>query len=84
MTRSIGSIGSKGRKYIILISTGVDTFSKLNLDQILKKVKTTKNITIFSVSMGRALREYMESHGSGADGWVSRFSTWTTCKPTTS
>jgi VWFA-related protein len=56
----------EGRKYIILISTGVDTFSKLNLDQILKKVKTTKDVTIFPVSVGRAFREYMESHGRAA------------------
>ena len=27
----------EGRKYIILVTTGVDTFSKLNLDQIIKK-----------------------------------------------
>ena len=27
----------EGRKYIILIATGVDTFSKLTLDKILKK-----------------------------------------------
>src|SRR5205807_2097100 len=48
----------EGRKYIILVSTGVDTFSKLNLDQILKKIKTTRNVTIFSVGIGRALVEY--------------------------
>lgn len=55
----------EGRKYIILVSSGRDTFSKLNLDQILKKVKTTRNITIYSVSIGRALREYLDSHGYG-------------------
>ena len=54
----------EGRKYIILVSSGQDTFSKLNLDQILKKVKTTHNITIYSVSIGRALREYYEAHGA--------------------
>ena len=53
----------QGRKYVILISTGVDTFSKLNLDQILKKVKSTKDVTIFPVSIGRAEREYMEAQG---------------------
>ena len=53
----------EGRKYIILVSSGRDTFSKLNLDQILKKIKTTKNITIYSISIGRALREYLDSHG---------------------
>src|SRR2546429_199899 len=53
----------EGRKYIILVSTGVDTFSKLNLDQILKKIKTTRNVTIFSVGIGRALVEWAEAHG---------------------
>ncbi len=53
----------EGKKYIILISTGRDTFSKLNLDQILKKVKSTHDTTIYSVSIGRELREWMESHG---------------------
>jgi len=53
----------EGHKYIILVSTGVDTFSKLNLDQILKKVKSTRNVTIFSVGIGRALVEWAEAHG---------------------
>ncbi len=53
----------EGKKYIILVSTGRDTFSKLNLDQILKKVKSTKDTTIYAVSVGRARREYLESHG---------------------
>jgi VWFA-related protein len=53
----------EGKKYVILISTGRDTFSKLNLDQILKKVKSTHDTTIYSVSVGRELREWMEAHG---------------------
>lgn len=53
----------EGKKYVILISTGRDTFSKLNLDQILKKVKSTKDTTIYAVSVGRALREWLEAHG---------------------
>ncbi len=50
----------EGHKYIILISSGFDSFSKLNLDQIVKKVKTTKDVTIFSVSTGWIIREYCE------------------------
>jgi len=42
----------EGRKYIILIATGRDTFSKLTLDKILKKVKETQDVTIFTVSTG--------------------------------
>jgi VWFA-related protein len=53
----------EGKKYIILVSTGVDTFSKLTLDKITKKVKDTKDVTIFAVSIGWALREYCETHG---------------------
>jgi len=53
----------EGHKYIILVSSGRDTFSKLNLDQIIKKLKNTKDITIYAISIGRALREWMDAHG---------------------
>src|SRR5436309_3645515 len=53
----------EGRKYVILISTGLDTFSKLNLNQITQKVKTTHDVTIFPISIGWLLREYCETHG---------------------
>ena len=56
----------EGKKYIVLISTGVDTFSKLTLDKILKKVKTTKDVTIYPISVGWAEREWWESHGRAA------------------
>src|SRR5437660_10365579 len=55
--------GLDGHKYVILVSTGRDTFSKLNLDQIIKKVKATQNVTIYAVSIGRALREWLDAHG---------------------
>lgn len=42
----------EGHKYVILVSSGFDSFSKLKLDQIYKKIKTTHDITIFSVSTG--------------------------------
>jgi len=45
-----------GRKYIILIATGRDSFSKLTLDKILKKVKESRDITIYTVSTGGFLR----------------------------
>jgi VWFA-related protein len=50
----------EGHKYIILVSTGFDSFSKLNLDQCLKKVKSTKDVTIFPISIGWMLREACE------------------------
>ena len=55
----------EGRKYVILISTGVDTFSKLTLDQTLKKIRSTKDVTIYPISVGFAVREYCETHRCG-------------------
>ncbi len=49
-----------GHKYIILIASGRDTFSRITLDKILQKVKTTPDITIFSISTGGALRAMTE------------------------
>ena len=53
----------EGKKYIILVSSGADTFSKLNLDQILKKIKSTHDTTIYPVSIGWYYREMMDSYG---------------------
>jgi len=53
----------EGKKYIILVSSGRDTFSKLNLDQIIKKIKSTKDVTIYAISIGWQWREYLDSHG---------------------
>jgi VWFA-related protein len=53
----------EGKKYVILVTTGVDTFSKLTLDKITKKIKDTKDVTVFPISIGWALREYCETHG---------------------
>ena len=50
----------EGHKYIILIASGRDTFSKLTLDKIYQKVKSTPDITIFAISTGGALRAMTE------------------------
>jgi VWFA-related protein len=55
--------GVEGRKYIILISSGRDSFSKHTYDQALKKVQAAKDTAIYVVSTGQALRNYAESHG---------------------
>lgn len=50
----------EGHKYIILIASGRDTFSKITLDKIYQKVKNTPDITIFAISTGGALRAMTE------------------------
>ncbi len=51
----------EGHKYIILITRGVDTFSKLNLDKMLKKIQGSKDITIYVISTGQAFRLMTET-----------------------
>ena len=51
----------EGKKYVILVTTGIDTFSKLTLDKIMKKIKDTKDVTIFPVSVGFLVRECFDS-----------------------
>jgi VWFA-related protein len=55
-----------GRKYIILIGSGRDTFSKLTLDKILAKVKASQNTTIFTIGTGAFLNEASTGTGMGA------------------
>ena len=57
----------EGRKYLVLISSGRDTFSKITLDKILQKIKATPNVTIFSIGTGQTARIMAEGRGmSGA------------------
>jgi VWFA-related protein len=53
--------GIEGRKYIVLISSGYDSFSRINYDKILNKIKETQNVTIYTISTGQALRIYYEN-----------------------
>ena len=50
----------QGQKYIVLIASGVDSFSKLTFDQIFKRVKDARNVTIFSISTGGLFRAITE------------------------
>ena len=52
-----------GRKYILLIGSGRDTFSKITYDKILAKIKATPNVTIFTIGTGALLNEM--SNGGG-------------------
>ena len=52
-----------GQKYILLIGSGVDTMSKLTLDQMLAKVKASQNTTIFSIATGGMMQEMRTGGG---------------------
>ena len=57
-----------GRKYIILVGSGIDTFSKITLGKCLEKIKETPNVTIFTISTGGLARLYAEDQGMGMAG----------------
>jgi VWFA-related protein len=51
-----------GKKAVLLISTGVDTFSKITFDTMLKRVNNT-NAVIYCIGMMQMMREYMDARG---------------------
>ena len=53
----------KGKKSILLLATGVDTFSKHNLDQTMKQLRQS-DVTIFCVGLDKPFLNYLELHGS--------------------
>lgn len=57
----------KGKKSVLLLATGVDTFSKHTLDQTIKQLRQT-DVTIFCVGVGRQIVDYWDTRGliSGA------------------
>jgi VWFA-related protein len=44
----------KGRKAVLLLASGMDTFSKMNLDQAMRRIRET-DATIFTVGVGEQL-----------------------------
>ena len=53
----------KGKKSILLLATGVDTFSKHTLDQTMKQLRQS-DVTIFCVGLDKPYINFLESHGA--------------------
>jgi VWFA-related protein len=53
----------KGKKSILLLATGVDTFSKHTLDQTMKELRQS-DVTIFSVGLDKPYTNFLDAHGS--------------------
>ena len=54
-----------GKKAVLLISTGIDTFSRITFDTILKRVQNT-NAVIYCIGMAQLAQELFD-----ARGWIS-------------
>jgi len=50
----------KGKKAVLVLASGEDTFSKLNLDQTMKKLRDT-DVTVFAVGVGERFFEMMDA-----------------------
>ncbi|HEY2455745.1 MAG TPA: VWA domain-containing protein [Candidatus Acidoferrum sp.] len=57
----------KGKKAILLLASGVDTFSRHTLDQTMKQLRGT-DVAIFSVGLDKPLSNYMDMHGGLRSG----------------
>jgi VWFA-related protein len=53
----------KGKKSMLLLATGVDTFSKHTLDETMKQLRQS-DVTIFSVGLDKPYINFIESRGS--------------------
>jgi VWFA-related protein len=52
----------EGRKAIVLIASGIDTFSKLTFDKCRKSLQTSA-VPIYAIGLMQALREWYDAHG---------------------
>ena len=57
----------EGEKYIVLIASGIDTFSKLTWDKTMARVKAARDITVFTISTGGLLEAITGGRG-GMEG----------------
>ncbi|MFZ1135832.1 MAG: VWA domain-containing protein, partial [Candidatus Korobacteraceae bacterium] len=46
----------QGHKELVIVASGRDTMSHMTFDKILKKVKSTPNVTIYTITTGEAMR----------------------------
>ncbi len=54
-----------GHKELVIVASGIDTMSHMTFDKILKKVKSTPNVTIYTITTGAALRTIIEARYGG-------------------
>ena len=55
----------KGKKSVLVLASGIDTFIKMTLDQVMKRIRET-DATIFTVGVGDRL--YLQQDASGSLG----------------
>ena len=59
----------KGRKAVLVLASGMDTFSRMTLDQTMKRIKDT-DATIFTIGVGEQL--FLQADATGGLGPVGQ------------
>ena len=60
-----------GHKELVIVASGRDTMSHMTFDKILKKVKSTPNVTIYAVTTGEFMRVMAEARYGSNPGFGS-------------
>jgi VWFA-related protein len=58
----------KGKKSILVLASGFDSFSKRTLDETMKRLRQTE-VTIFAVGLGRYMFERLDAYGAYSGPW---------------
>jgi VWFA-related protein len=58
----------KGRKAVLVLASGIDTFSRLTLDKVMQRIRET-DATIFTVGVGEQLFIYAETRNPTGGGF---------------
>ncbi len=61
-----------GHKELVVVASGLDTMSHMTWDKILKKVKATPNVTIYTISTGKAMLTVADT-GLNSSEYMMRF-----------
>jgi VWFA-related protein len=61
-----------GHKELVVVGSGLDTMSHMTWDKILKKVKATPNVTIYTISTGKAMLTVADT-GLNSSEYMMRF-----------
>jgi len=60
--------GIEGRKAIVLISTGMDTFSKLNYGEA-RRIVQDAGVTVYAIGMMQMMRQRADAYGAFDGPW---------------
>jgi len=57
-----------GHKELVIVASGRDTLSQGTLDKTLKKIKATRDVTIYTICTGQAFLDFVGGMGGGNPG----------------